>query len=200
MHFSRPDSKLAAQMLMSLCCLYAYIFTYAYAAEPLPLYEQKIKAGLVYNLLKYTEWQKIAVDENNKSPENPTGAKLQICIFGDDPFDGYLSPLEGRTAQQATITISHVSQVQQTAQCSAVIIHRNQAQQLNPLLQFLRGKNVLTISDIAQFAELGGMVEMTRQDEKIALHINKEALDSAKLSIDARMLKLATLVASKDGV
>jgi hypothetical protein len=200
MQFSRPGSKLAAQILMSWCCLCAYIDTHVYAAEPLPLYEQKIKAGLVYNLLKYTEWQNISANENNKSAENTTGTRLQICIFGDDPFDGYLSPLEGRTAQQATITISHVTQVQQTAQCHVVIIHRNRAQQLNPLLQFLRGKNVLTISDIAQFAELGGMVEMTRQDEKIALHINKESLEGAKLSIDPRMLKLATVVASKGGV
>lgn len=183
-----------------LVCLLS-MGTYA-EEQPLPLYEQKIKAGLVYNLLKYTEWPKIStvLRDDNKSAENPNNTKLQICLFGDDPFDGYLSPLEGRTAQQATITIIHVTQVQQTEHCSVVIIHRNQTQHLTQLLQFLRGKNVLTISDIAQFAEQGGMVEMTRQDEKIALHINKESLDSAKLSIDARMLKLATIVSGKGGV
>ena len=170
----------------------------AYADEqPLQLYEQKIKAGLVYNLLKYTEWPNISAAQHDKPAENST--KLQICLLGDDPFDGYLSPLEGRTAQQATITITHITQVQQTESCNAVIIHRNQAHQLHQLLQFLRGKNVLTISDIAQFAEQGGMIEMTRQDEKIALHINKDSLDSAKLNIDARMLKLATIVSDKGG-
>jgi hypothetical protein len=186
----------AAHFLMCL------LSNYSYADEqPQPLYEQKIKAGLVYNLLKYTEWPQVSIapKADNKVAENPGITKLQICLFGDDPFDGYLSPLEGRTAQQATITIIHVTEVQQTEHCNAVIIHRNQAQQLNPLLQFLRGKNVLTISDIAKFAEQGGMVEMTRQDEKIALHINKESVDLAKLIIDARMLKLATIVSGKGG-
>lgn len=173
----------------------------AYADEQaLQLYEQKIKAGLVYNLLKYTEWPKtVAVQSDDKFAEVPSIAKLQICLFGDDPFDGYLSPLEGRTAQQATITIIHITQVQEAEGCSAVIIHRSQAQKLNQLLQFLQGKNVLTISDIAQFAEQGGMVEMTRQDEKIALHINKGSVDNTKLIIDARMLKLATIVSGKVG-
>jgi hypothetical protein len=179
----------------------ALLAMHTYANEQsLPLYEQKIKAGLVYNLLKYTEWPKIAaVQSDKKSAEVSNIATLQICLFGDDPFDGYLSPLEGRTAQQATISIIHITQVQQTERCSAVIIHRNQAHQLTQLLQFLRGKNVLTISDIAQFAEQGGMVEMTRQDEKVALHINKDSLDNAKLNIDARMLKLATIVSGKGG-
>ncbi len=185
-----------ALMLMCLLCPPVYA-----AEQPLPLYEQKIKAGLVYNLLKYTAWSNIsaAPGADNKATENLANTKLVICIFGDDPFDGYLSPLEGRTAQQATISITRITQVQQAEQCNAVIIHRSQTQQLTPLLQFLHGKNVLTISDIAQFAEQGGMVEMTRQDEKVALHINKESLDSAKLSIDARMLKLATIVSGKGG-
>lgn len=197
MWLSRSVGIFAACIVMCLLAIDAHA-----EEQPLAMYEQKIKAGLVYNLLKYTEWSNVSnsARADNKPIENSTSTKLFICIFGDDPFDGYLSPLEGRTAQQATITITHVTQVQQTAQCHAVIIHRNQAQHLNPLLQFLRGKNVLTISDITQFAEQGGMVEMTRQDEKVALHINKESLDSAKLSIDARMLKLATIVSGKGGV
>lgn len=191
--------KIFAAMALSTLALFSPC---NYADEqPAQMYEQKIKAGLVYNLLKYTEWPKTsnAQYDATKSAEISTAIKLQICLFGDDPFDGYLSPLEGRTAQQATITIIHITQVQETERCNAVIIHRNQAQQLNQLLQFLHGKNVLTISDIAKFAEQGGMVEMTRQDEKVALHINKSSIDDTKLIIDARMLKLATIVSDKGG-
>jgi hypothetical protein len=170
-----------------------------HADNSAPLYEQKIKAGLVYNLIKYTEWPNTISpsDSDTKNAKNSNAAILKVCLFGEDPFDGYLSPLEGRTAQKATITITHVTQVQQTLDCSAVIIHRDQEQQLQSLLQFLNGKNVLTISDIVQFAERGGMVELTQQDEKIALRINKGTLDNAKLGVDGRMLKLAKIVVSE---
>jgi hypothetical protein len=155
--------------------------------KSLQLYEQKIKAGLVYNLLKYTAWPK-------ESPSQTSG-KLQICLFGEDPFDGYLSPLEGRTAQQAPISITHINNVEESQDCSAVIIHRNKEKNLSELLQFLENKNVLTISDISQFAQRGGMVEMAREDEKISLYINKNAVNHAGLSIQGPMLKLAKIVA-----
>jgi len=182
------------------CLLIAVIFIdlpAAYAQTTAPLYEQKIKAGLVYNLIKYTEWPNTISMQDSKNTDSHNTVVLKVCLFGEDPFDGYLSPLQGRTAQQATIAISHITQIQQAQDCSAVVVNRDQEQQLQPLLQFLQGKNVLTISDITHFAERGGMVELTRQDEKIALHINKNSLDSAKLGIDARMLKLATIVASQ---
>jgi hypothetical protein len=168
----------------------------------LPLYEQKIKAGLVYNLLKYTEWPKTTSTPTagTQNPGNRAGETLHICVLGDDPFDGYLSPLAGRTAQQAIISIAHVTQIQQTSECKVVIVHRNQEFQLRQLLNFLQGKNILTISDMAQFAEQGGMVELTRQNEKINLHINTESLISARLAIDERMLKLAKIISSKKGV
>lgn len=184
-------------LIKCLCLAVFALCIVCYAEEmPTPLYEQKIKAGLVYNLLKYTEWPKTSPNQL-KNIENPN--TLKICLFGDDPFNGYLSPLHGRTAQQATIAIAHVASVPDTESCKVIVIHRNQQHQLQTLLAFLQGKNILTISDIENFAELGGMVELTRQQEKIALQINKNSIDGAKLSVDARMLKLAKIVTKKGG-
>lgn len=173
-------------------CISAILLLLQYSAnaeeKSLQLYEQKIKAGLVYNLLKYTAWPKESSSQIN--------GKLQICLFGEDPFDGYLSPLEGRTAQQAPISIIRISSVEETQGCSAVIIHRNREKHLPELLQFLKNKNVLTISDITQFAQRGGMVEMAKEEEKISLYINKDAVNHAGLNIQGPMLKLAKIVAS----
>lgn len=173
---------------MCIGALLLLVQNHANAEEKsLQLYEQKIKAGLVYNLLKYTAWPK-------ESPSQTSG-KLQICLFGEDPFDGYLSPLEGRTAQQAPIFIIHINKVEETKDCSVVIIHRSMEKNLAELLRFLKHKNVLTISDIAQFAHRGGMVEMAKEDEKISLYINKDAVSHAGLNIQGPMLKLAKIVA-----
>src|SRR5262245_56282381 len=54
----------------------------AYAAENLQLVEQQIKAGMLYNFLKYTEWP---------AGRMPTpGEQVVVCVLGSDPFGGHL--------------------------------------------------------------------------------------------------------------
>ncbi|RYY77160.1 MAG: YfiR family protein [Gammaproteobacteria bacterium] len=165
---------------------------------PVALQEQKIKAGLVYNLIKYTAWPKTPLTPPNQIKNTYNSTTLTICLFGDDPFDGYLAPLQGRTAQQAIISIISVTSIPETASCNAIIVHHSQRDQLPKLLEFVQGRCILTLSDIEKFAELGGMIELARQEEKIELKINKDAVDNSKLVIDARMLKLAKII-SKGG-
>ncbi len=154
----------------------------AQEAEPMTLQESKIKAGLVYNFLKYTHW----------SDFNITNSKqLEICLLGGDPFEGALYPLDGRTAQQYTIKISQPPSVTETSNCSLVIIHRSQENNLAQILQALKGKNIMTLSDIGQFSRKGGMVELSMQDQRIHLYINQQAVSSSGLQIDDRLLKLA---------
>jgi hypothetical protein len=158
-------------------------------ASSLQLYEQKIKAGLVYNFLKFTDWP-------GGNPAIKAG-KLRVCLYGEDPFDGYLYPLEGRTARQLNIMISRVQSLGETAQCSLVYIHRSHETELPRILAFLQGKSVMTISDIDKFAEKGGMVELAIQDRRIHLFINPRATQAAGIRIEDRMLKLSTLVTDR---
>src|SRR4051812_905274 len=116
------------QLRISFSCILLYFFCFLAQGEnkPLQLYEEKIKAGMVYNLLKYTA----CLQESNSQ----ISGKLHICMFGDDPFDSYLSPLEGRTAQQIPIFITHITHAEQADSCSVVIIHRAQEEQLDEVL------------------------------------------------------------------
>ena len=38
------------------------------------------------------------------------------------------------------------------------------------------------------------MIEMAKEDEKISLYVNKDAIDHARLDIEGHMLKLAKIV------
>lgn len=178
---------LALQLLLLCLCGSAR----AQGQAPLQLYEEKIKAGLVYNFLKYTSWPADAA-ENGK-----TG--LRVCLLGDGPFDSYLYPLQGRMAQQYVIMITKITSAADATNCSLVYIHRDREDTLPQVLTALRGRHVLTISDIDQFAAQGGMIEFNRTDQKVDLLINKSAVDAAGLSIQGRLLKLARLVPGRNG-
>jgi len=152
--------------------------------DRLELGEQAIKAGLVYNFLKYTTWPESAAGQNH----------LEVCLFGADPQDSYLAPLGGQMAQQSVITLVRKDQANDTADCNMLFVDAGQKDAVPALLGFLQGRHVLTISDMDGFAGMGGMVQLAMEDKRIALYINDKAVDKAGLKIQARLLKLAKLV------
>lgn len=158
----------------------------AFATSSIELQEHKIKAGLVYNFLKYTNWQ---------ANQQVKFGHLSVCLLGGDPFDGSLNPLQGRTAQQQTIEINRIAHEDEASSCSIVIIHRNLKNALPGLLPALRRHHVMTISDIEGFARAGGMIELsTGSDRRIHLYINRNAVSDAHIQIQDRLLKLAEFI------
>lgn len=157
-------------------------------AAPMQLYEQKIKAGLVYNFLKSTSWPGMAQTDSGEM-------RLNVCLFGGDPFQGYLHPLEGRTAQRHVIAIRQLASIEGADDCHVLFIHREKNNVLPALLAQLEGKSVLTMSDMDEFSKRGGMIEFsTEKDRRVHLMINKKAVEDAGLDIQDSLLKLAQLV------
>lgn len=147
------------------------------------LNEQKIKAGLLYNFLKYTDWPQ-------------SGQKtLNVCLFREDSFEGSLDPLRGRTAQQYQIAIVRISSIAQAATCHAIFIPSGESSSVPEILAQVRGKGVLTLSDMRGFARQGGMIEFTmKDDQRIHILINRSAVRAADIRIQSRITRLAETV------
>lgn len=153
------------------------------------LFEQKIKAGLVYNFLKSTSWPKLGISQAGGN------GGLHVCLFGGDPFEGYLYPLEGRTAQRQVISIRHTNSTDGVDGCHVLFIHRSKEPVLSRLIESLEGKSILTMSDIDGFSSRGGMIELsTGEDRRVHLLVNKDVVEASGLTIQQNLLKLAQLV------
>jgi len=146
------------------------------------LNEQKVKAGLIYNFLKYTDWHARA-----------GGSKtLQVCLYGHDPLNEYLLPLQGHTAQQYPIEVVSLDSLDRATACNLIFVSRAQEDNLDALLGAVRGAGILTVSDISRFSRRGGMIELSVQDDqRIHLYVNKAALSAAGLTLQGRILNLA---------
>jgi hypothetical protein len=175
--------KIAALLLINFMLPLSALAQIQPASTSLTLYEPKLKAGLVYNFLKYTTW-----------PQNPEG-RLEVCLYGGDSFNGYLYPLKGRTAQQYVISITSISSIPETAHCDFLFINKRASNAVPQILKFLQGKHVLTASDIPSFASQGGMIEFGMENQRISVNINQKAVNQAGLHIHDRLLKLAHIVA-----
>lgn len=154
----------------------------AFAQDSSLQIEKKVKAGLIYNFLKYTDWPDDAALGNRT---------IRLCLLGGNPFDGALNPLEGRTAQNRPIDIANIDHIEDGKSCHLLFIHRNLRKSLPDYLTQMDAHPVLLISDMQDFTKMGGMVEFATEDGYINIHVNKDALKKSRVVIQDRLLKLS---------
>lgn len=154
----------------------------ANAQDNVRLAEQDIKAGLLYNFLRYTEWPA-------RSPE----ARV-VCVYGRDPFGGRLTPMSGRTVNGQAIRIRFVDAQGQMDGCSMLFVNAEERAAWPSLRSQLARRNVLTVSDYEGFARSGGMIEFTRANNRVGVRVNLGAAQAANLVVQDRLLRLASLV------
>ena len=153
-------------------------------AQGLQLHEKEIKAGLLYNFLKYTDFPDSAL----------SGSSISVCLYGGDPFGGYLDHTRGLTVHEKPISVRDISSVAEAEKCQLVFVNAGSRGDWPQLSSALAGKGVLTVSDFDGFAQAGGMIEFTRNGDHIGAVLNMDAVTSAHLHVGGRMLRLATVV------
>jgi hypothetical protein len=180
--------KTCARAGGALCISLALIGADAAAAQDARrLAEQDIKAGLLYNFLRYTQW-----------PANAqSGATIDVCIYGRDPFAGRLAPMAGRSVNQRVIAVRAVRTSAEMSSCALVFINAEERAAWPRLRAELARRSVLTVSDYEGFARAGGMLEFTRANNRVGLMVNVDAAHAADLEVQDRLLRLATVVSSE---
>lgn len=151
---------------------------------PLSLPEQKIKAGLLYNFLKYTQWPIPGGEEGS----------MTVCLWGGDAFSGSLHPMNGRIVNQREILLREVDSMEEVEQCHLLYVNAAMQKQWPGLAEALKGKSVLTVSDFDGFVHNGGMIEFSRKDQRIQVEVNLQAIKDAHLMVQESLLRLASVV------
>ena len=149
--------------------------------------EYKVKAAYLYNFTKFVKWPDDVLSNTQKKT-------LNICILGKDPFGHAIDLLLNKTAQGRSVAIEYIKEVNPNTQCHVVFITRSKSNKIEQILSQLSEKNVLTVSDIDQFAIKGGCISLHVFKGKVRFNVNKKAADNADLKISAKLLELAKAV------
>jgi hypothetical protein len=162
-----------------------------FAADASPLNEYELKAAFLFNFIKFTEWP---ADELGK-PDEP----FIIGVLGKDPFGAALDKIiEGEIVHNRKIVARRFPRMDEAAANSHVLfIGASEENNLSSILKLLDGQAVLTISEIANFAQRGGVIDLKKENNRIVFEINLLAAKRAGLSMNARLLKLAKIVRVK---
>lgn len=126
----------------------------------------------------------------------PGNLPVGLCVFGANPFGDALDRLTREAGDKPARTLRQIAGTHQAGGCDVVFIERGESERVEGILQRLANRGVLTVSDIAGFARLGGMVELTVGGERagIGIVINRKAARAQGIDFNAQLLRLATLI------
>jgi hypothetical protein len=146
--------------------------------------EHKIKAGYLYNFIKFVTWPSVKT------------ANFNICIVGHDPFSALIDPIENRTAFGLPIKLLRLDTPPEHRRCHIIF---TDAANPNALLdrcirEFSVNSKTLVVGEGDDFAERGGAISFVIRDGKIKLQINLKALQQSGLTISAKLLEVAEIV------
>lgn len=178
-------SGIAPGLLMAALVLVLWSPTTAASDESR---EQMLKAAVVYKVAKFATWP--------QGEEVGEDGGFHLCHLGHSASMRHaLSGLAGKELAGNEVHMPHGEEnAAQIDECQLVFITDLARDELVGVLAPLKNRPILTISDVAGFAESGGMLELVRRDGKLGFVINLPASRAAGLMFAAPLLKLATVI------
>jgi hypothetical protein len=145
-----------------------------------------VKAAYLYNFGKFV----------NRSAAASDDAKgFTICVLGKDPFGSLLdSALANQTIEGQSVIARRLASAQEAVGCRILFISSSEDHQLKDILMATAKNDALTVSDIAQFSERGGMIEFVPQGDRVRFAVNVSNVEDAGLSLSSELLKVAVSV------
>ncbi len=153
--------------------------------------EYRIKAAFLFHFAQLVEWPPEVLSANDNS--------FLLCTFGDDSFQGELeSSVEGKSVGSRVLRVRHVRRSEETQGCHIVVIGKKE-KGFQGLLTTMAGASLLTVGEMDNFVDQGGVIGFCKEGNKIRFEINLEAAQRAKLKISSRLLMLAKRVVGSSG-
>lgn len=159
-------------------------------AAPAPEYQ--LKAVFLFRISQFVEWpsQAFAADQ----------APLTICVLGEDPFGRYLDDtVSGEAANGHPMQVLRLRRVDESQACHILFVSDSELGSVGTILQALKARHVLTVSNGIPFVRRGGIVGFMLADGKVRLWINPVAASTAGLKLSSKLLRSAELVDAEEG-
>jgi hypothetical protein len=151
-------------------------------AQTAPEYE--VKAAVLFKLASFVSWPA----DSNRSP-------VCIGVIGIDPFGRYLEQgLQEQRGRGKEFRVERFRTVEQAGNCQVLFISSSEKKRVHKILDALRDKPVLTVADMVDFCQDGGIVNLQVEGSTVRLGINVEAGRQRGLQFSYKLLRLSQIV------
>jgi len=143
--------------------------------------EYLVKARYLISIPQYAELP----------PQSMKGESYTICLTGETPLTEVLAGYQGKLLANRPLAIKAVEGISSAERCQVLFIASSERYRLQTLLPEAQRRGILTISDMRNFARLGGMIGLQTVENRVVFDVNLGAANRAAISLSAHFLKLA---------
>ena len=180
------DTRVYFLIALALAC-FALANSMNAHAQSISAKESLLKATFIYNFIKFIDFPSEAFSD----PQQP----YLICVLGSDSFrDALEQTLDRKTVKGRLLSFSRLSDISDLSSCHVLYIGSSWEDKVIDILSATAASPVLSISDMDQFANSGGIIGFTKNAKKIQFQINLDAAKRARLTISSKLLSLAEIV------
>ena len=145
-----------------------------------------VRLGFVVNFARYVEWPESSLK---------IGAPILICAApGDTGMAEKLDELSKQTVHNRRIKVRLLSRPDEVGSCKILFLPAELTTPLSDWLRAAKQGGALTVSDLPDFAEAGGMIGLVSVNGRYRFDINLGAARQSNLQISAYLFKLARTV------
>jgi hypothetical protein len=174
------DAARRAPALVAACCLLLAVAP-AIAGGP---GEYRVKAALIYNFARFTQW-----------PDTPAGddaRPLRLVVLGGAEVQREISVIAGQMVGKRPILVEALPADNNPHGADMLFVAETERDRWRMVQIALADKPILTIGEMNGFLETGGMINLAMVDKKVRFFLNLDQTKAAGLSLNSRILVLAS--------
>lgn len=158
----------------------------AATSDTAPRLEYQVKAGYLFNFLRFTEWPPQAL---------PAGAPYRIGVV-EDPgtYNIIAETLHGKTVNDRAIEVVYLSAHDAARGCHLIFVPRSVETASLNLGSNADRENTLLVGETTDYAVRDGMIGFVQRGHNIRFQVNLQAAQHAGLKLSGRLASLAEIV------
>jgi hypothetical protein len=121
--------------------------------------EYRVKAAFLFHFAQLVDWPPEALGASNRP--------LILCTLGEELVPGTLeSTMEGKQIGTRAIKVQHLQESDDLQACHVVFIVIRDKKHVAGILAGLKHTSALTVDEIENFTQMGGMIGFRLQEKK----------------------------------
>ena len=147
--------------------------------------KEETQAIFMANFVKFVKWPEPLHSEST----------IIIGVIGKDPFGENLRKVfAGKDFGGRNVEVKQFQSPPVGSVCHMLFISSSEEKKLSEILDAVKNQSILTVAEIKQFVESGGIINFTVVGEKVRFEINLGQAKKINLKINPKLLKLAVTV------
>lgn len=160
-------------------------------AEPPVTLEYRVKGGYLYNFAKFIEWPAGTLP----LPESP----FVIGVLDGGEVTPILRSLfEGKLVDGHPVQVKQVTLARAEKGLQLLFVTRTSGSSPKEVQAVVCPTGTLIVGETEHFAEEGGMVGFTRDEDRIRVSLNLERTTAAGLKVSSKLASVARLVRTRE--